>query len=67
MIIGVTHDQDDRVVQRLSVSTKVSIGLPTAGQRLPHPHLLLPIHSPDSLCLAGDPDFHGWPFGREHR
>ena len=26
MIIGVTHDQDDRVVQRLSVSTKVSIG-----------------------------------------
>jgi hypothetical protein len=28
VIIGVTHDQDDRVVQRLSVSTKVSIGLP---------------------------------------
>jgi hypothetical protein len=28
MIIGVTHDQDGRVVQRLSVSTKVSIGLP---------------------------------------
>jgi hypothetical protein len=27
MIIGVTHDQDGRVVQRLSVSTKVSIGL----------------------------------------
>jgi hypothetical protein len=24
MIIGVTHDQDGRVVQRLSVSTKVS-------------------------------------------
>ena len=31
MIIGVTHDHDDRVVQRLSVSTKVSIGLPTNG------------------------------------
>jgi hypothetical protein len=28
MIIGVTHDHDGRVVQRLSVSTKVSIGLP---------------------------------------
>jgi hypothetical protein len=28
MIIGVTHDQDGRVVQRLLVSTKVSIGLP---------------------------------------
>jgi hypothetical protein len=26
--LGVTHDQDGRVVQRLSVSTKVSIGLP---------------------------------------
>lgn len=25
MIIGVTHDQDGRVVQRRSVSTKVSI------------------------------------------
>ena len=31
MIIGVTHDQDGRVVQRLSVSTKVSIGLPPKG------------------------------------
>ena len=31
MIIGVTHDQDGRVVQRLSVSTKVSIGLPPSG------------------------------------
>jgi len=30
-IIGVTHDQDGRVVQRLSVSTKVSIGLPPNG------------------------------------
>ena len=28
MIIGVTHHQDGRVVERLSVSTKVSIGLP---------------------------------------
>ena len=32
MIIGVTHDQDGRVVQRLSVSTKVSIGLPPNGE-----------------------------------
>jgi len=31
MIIGVTHDLDGRVVQRLSVSTKVSIGLPPNG------------------------------------
>jgi hypothetical protein len=33
MIIGLTHDQDGRVVQRLSVSTKVSIGLPPNGDR----------------------------------
>jgi hypothetical protein len=33
MIIGVTHDQNGRVVQRLSVSTKVSIGLPPNGDR----------------------------------
>ena len=33
MIIGVTHDHDGRVVQRLSVSTKVSIGLPPNGER----------------------------------
>jgi len=33
MIIGVTHDHDGRVVQRLSVSTKVSIGLPPNGDR----------------------------------
>ena len=33
MIIGVTHDQDGRVVQRLSVCTKVSIGLPPNGER----------------------------------
>jgi hypothetical protein len=31
MIVGVTHDQDGRVIQRLSVSTKVSIGLPPNG------------------------------------
>ena len=31
MIVGVTHDQNGRVVQRLSVSTKVSIGLPPNG------------------------------------
>jgi hypothetical protein len=35
MIIGVTHDQDGRVVQRLSVSTKVSIGLPEIATILP--------------------------------
>ena len=33
MIIGVTYDNDGRVVQRLSVSTKVSIGLPPNGDR----------------------------------
>jgi hypothetical protein len=33
MIIGVTHDQDCRVVQRLSVPTKVSIGLPPNGDQ----------------------------------
>jgi hypothetical protein len=33
VIIGVTHDNDGRVVQRLSVSTKVSIGLPPNGHR----------------------------------
>jgi hypothetical protein len=33
MIVGVTHDNDGRVVQRLSVSTKVSIGLPPNGDR----------------------------------
>jgi hypothetical protein len=35
MIIGVTHDQDGRVVQRLSVSTKVSIGLPPRRDSAP--------------------------------
>jgi hypothetical protein len=33
MIFGVTHDHDGCVVQRLSVSTKVSIGLPPNGDR----------------------------------
>ena len=33
MIIGVTHDHGGRVVQRLSVSTKISIGLPPNGDR----------------------------------
>ena len=33
MIIGVTHDTDGRVIQRLSVSTKLSIGLPPNGDR----------------------------------
>jgi hypothetical protein len=33
MIIGVTHDNEGRVVQRLSVSAKVSIGLPPNGDR----------------------------------
>ncbi len=33
MIIGVTHDPDGRIIQRLSVSTKVSIGLPPNGDR----------------------------------
>jgi len=33
MIIGVTHDADGRAVQRLSVSTKVAIGMPPQGDR----------------------------------
>jgi hypothetical protein len=33
MIIGVTHDAEGRVVQRLSVSTKLAIGLPPNGNR----------------------------------
>jgi hypothetical protein len=33
MIIGVTHNPDGRVVQRLSISTKVAIGLPPNGDR----------------------------------
>jgi hypothetical protein len=33
MIVGVTHNGDGRVVQRLSVSTKLAIGLPPNGDR----------------------------------
>ncbi|MGH9454239.1 MAG: hypothetical protein ACRD2O_09760, partial [Terriglobia bacterium] len=33
MIIGVTHDADGRVVERLPVSTKLAIGLPPNGER----------------------------------
>ncbi|HEV2416494.1 MAG TPA: hypothetical protein VGX94_01690 [Terriglobia bacterium] len=33
MIIGVTHDSGGRVIQRLSVSTKLAIGLPPNGDR----------------------------------
>jgi hypothetical protein len=33
MIVGITHDSDGRVIQRLSVSTKVAIGLPPNGDR----------------------------------
>ncbi len=33
MIIGVTHDPEGRAVQRLSVSTKVAIGMPPQGNR----------------------------------
>jgi hypothetical protein len=33
MIIGVTHNSDGHVVQRLSVSTKIAIGLPPNGDR----------------------------------
>lgn len=37
-IIGLTHEQDGRVIQRLSVSTKIAIGLPAdekAGRKHP--------------------------------
>jgi hypothetical protein len=33
MIVGITHDSNGRVIQRLSVSTKVAIGLPPNGDR----------------------------------
>ena len=33
MIVGITHDSEGRVIQRLSVSTKVAIGLPPNGDR----------------------------------
>lgn len=33
MIIGITNDDDGRVIQRLSVTTKVAIGLPPSGDK----------------------------------
>ncbi|HXW90309.1 MAG TPA: hypothetical protein VEK33_07160 [Terriglobales bacterium] len=33
MIVGITHDSDGRAIQRMSVSTKVAIGLPPNGER----------------------------------
>jgi len=33
MIYGITNDADGRVIQRLSVSTKVAIGLPPSGDK----------------------------------
>jgi hypothetical protein len=33
MIVGITHDSDGRAIQRLSVSTKIAIGLPPNGDR----------------------------------
>jgi len=33
MIVVITHDSDGRAIQRLSVSTKVAIGLPPNGER----------------------------------
>ena len=33
MILGITHDHDGRVTLRLSVSTKLAIGLPPSGDR----------------------------------
>ena len=58
MIIGVPHDQDGRVVQRLSVSTKVSIGLPPNGDRN-HPtkldHFLFRARRSRPTGLSGKP------------
>ena len=61
MIIGVTHDNDGRVVQRLSVSTKVSIGLPPNGDRnhptkLDHFVFLRKKKSANRLWWEVDPD-----------
>ena len=61
MIIGVTQDQDGRVVQRLSVSTKVSIGLPPNGDRnhptkLDHFVLLRKKKSANRLRWETDPE-----------
>jgi len=61
MIIGVTHDHDGRVVQRLSVSTKVSIGLPPNGDRnhptkLDHFVFLRKKKSANRVEWEGDPE-----------
>ncbi len=61
MIIGVTHDQDGRVVQRLSVSTKVSIGLPPNGDRnhptkLDHFAFLRKKKTPNRVEWEADPE-----------
>jgi hypothetical protein len=61
MIIGVTHDQDGRVVQRLSVSTKVSIGLPPNRDRnhptkLDHFVFLRKKKSPNRVGREVDPE-----------
>ena len=52
-IIGVTHDNDGRVVQRLSVSTKVSIGLPPNGDRN-HPRMPGCSQRPESKVARAD-------------
>jgi hypothetical protein len=61
MIIGVTHDQDGRVVQRLSVSTKVSTGLPPNGDsnhptKLDHFVFLRKKKSANRLRWEADPE-----------
>jgi hypothetical protein len=61
MIIGVTHDHDGRVVQRLSVSTKVSIGLPPNGDcnhptKLDHFVFLRKKKSANRVEWEADPD-----------
>jgi len=61
MIIGVTHDNDGRVVQRLSVSTKVSIGLPPNGDRnhptkLDHFVFLRKVKSANRVEWEADPE-----------
>ncbi len=61
MIIGVTHDKDGCVVQRLSVSTKVSIGLPPNGDRnhptkLDHFAFLRKKKTPNRVEWEADPE-----------
>jgi Recombination directionality factor-like len=64
MITGVTHDNDGRVVQRLSVSTKVSIGLPPNGDRnhptkLDHFVFLRKKKTPRGVEWEPDPELTG--------